>query len=94
VRSEGHDDPQTRRGNLEGRASARGPHNHPASCRVGDTGLAHPIANSLELRLGEIHAGVEVCIAPPHSARTASEVCSYSRVLCAGVRGHKRSHGA
>jgi hypothetical protein len=34
---------------------------------------------------------VKVCTAPPCSARAAGEACSYRRVLCAGVRGHKKA---
>jgi hypothetical protein len=33
---------RTRRGHLEGSASARRPHNHPSASRVGDTGIALP----------------------------------------------------
>jgi hypothetical protein len=31
-------------------------------------------------------------IAPSRLAKVAGERCSYRRVLCAGVRGHKRLH--
>jgi hypothetical protein len=50
--------------------------------------------NFREFLKAEVHAGVEVCIAPPRSAKTAGEVCPCNLPSANGVRGHKRPPGA
>jgi hypothetical protein len=49
VHPAGYDDLSTRSGHLEGRASTRGPHNHPTAGRVGDPGVALPLERTSDL---------------------------------------------
>src|SRR5215207_3690327 len=52
--------------------------------------LASSKANFVELRYGEVRAGVKVCIAPPRQdPDCASEVCPYSAPSIVCVRVHQ-----
>ena len=54
------DDPQARRGQLEGRASARGPHNHASASRVGHSGVGLPLErtsqNAVNAKFGRLRS--------------------------------------